>query len=73
MLKNAGEGQVFVCSACGKAFNNPYEVSVSCMLNGVLCYEDSLKFGKGGRVIAAKAVEEEHEQEDVAEEPHKDS
>lgn len=72
-MDKAPEGQVYVCGACGRAFNDPYEVDVSCMLNRVLCYDDSLKFGKDGRVVAAKPVEEEHEQEDVAEESHKNS
>ena len=57
-MKEAPEGQVYVCGACGKAFRDPYKVDVSCMLNRVLCYEDSLEY-KDGKVIKAKAVEEE--------------
>lgn len=58
-LKIAGPGEIYVCSACGKTFNNPYNVDVSCMLNRVLCKEDSLGYDKNGRVIIAEPVEEE--------------
>lgn len=57
-MNKAPEGQIYVCGACGRAFNDPYEVDVSCMLNRVLCYEDSLEY-EDGRVVKAKAVEEE--------------
>lgn len=57
-MNKAPEGQIYVCGACGKAFKDPYEVDVSCMLNRVLCYEDSLEY-EGSRVAKAKAVEEE--------------
>jgi len=58
-LKLAGPGEIYVCGACGKTFINPYKVDVSCMLNRVLCKEDSLEYGKNGRVIKATPVEEE--------------
>lgn len=57
-LKKAPEGQIYVCGACGKTFKDPYKVDVSCMLNRVLCYEDSLEY-EDGKVVKAKAVEEE--------------
>lgn len=57
-LKKAPEGQVYVCGACGKVFKDPYKVGVSCMLNRVLCYEDSLEY-ENEIVMKAKAVEEE--------------
>ena len=57
-LKKAPDGQVYVCSACGKTFRDPYKVDASCMLNRVLCYEDSLEY-EGSRVMKAKPVEEE--------------
>lgn len=57
-MNKAPEGQIYVCGACGRAFNDPYEVDVSCMLNRVLCYEDSLEY-EDGKVVKAKAVEEE--------------
>lgn len=55
-LKSAGTGEVYVCGACGKVFKDPYKVDVSCMLNSVLCKEDSLKYNKHGRVIKAEPV-----------------
>lgn len=58
-LRLAGAGEVYVCAACGKTFTDPYKVDVSCMLNRVLCKEDSLKYDKNGRVIEADIVEEE--------------
>lgn len=58
-LKIAGPGEIYVCGACGKAFVNPYSVSVSCMLNRVLCKEDSLEYDKNGRVVKADPVKEE--------------
>lgn len=58
-LKLAGPGEIYVCGACGKVFKDPYKVDVSCMLNRVLCEEDSLEYGKNGRVIKATPVEEE--------------
>lgn len=57
-MNKAPEGQIYVCGACGKTFKDPYEVDVSCMLNRVLCYEDSLEYEEG-IVVKAKAVEEE--------------
>ena len=52
-------GQVWVCGACGKYSSNRYNVGdESCYMNAVLCYEDSLKI-ENGRVVSAKAVEEE--------------
>lgn len=60
-LKIAGPGEIYVCGAYGKTFKNPYGVDVSCMLNRVLCKEDSLEYDKNGRVIKAKAAEGEDE------------
>lgn len=57
-LKSAGIGEVYVCGACGKVFKDPYKVDVSCMLNRVLCKEDSLEYDKNGRVIKADPVKE---------------
>lgn len=57
-MNKAPEGQTYVCGACGKTFRDPYEVDVSCMLNRVLCYEDSLEY-EGGIVVKAKAVVED--------------
>lgn len=51
-------GQVWVCGACGKYSTNRYNVGdVSCYVNAVLCYEDSLKI-KDGRVVSARAIKE---------------
>lgn len=58
-LKLAGAGEIYVCAACGKTFTNPYKVDVSCMLNRVLCKEDSLEYDKNGRVIKVDPVKEE--------------
>lgn len=55
----APEGQVFVCSACGKKSKKllgDEPCDESCMVNATLCYEDSLEF-RGGLVVGAKAVE----------------
>ena len=60
-LRLAGAGEIYVCGACGKTFTNPYKVDVSCMLNRVLCREDSLEYDKNGRVIKADPIEEEDE------------
>lgn len=58
-LKTAGNGEIYVCGACGKTFKDPYKVDVSCMLNRVLCKEDSLEYGEDGRIIKAEPVREE--------------
>ena len=58
-LKSAGIGEIYVCGACGKVFKDPYKVDVSCMLNRVLCKEDSLEYDKNGRVIKADPVKED--------------
>ena len=62
----APEGQVFVCTACGKMSQDKYGDQAitpgwdeSCMLHAVLCHSDSIEYGPTGRVIAVKAVEEE--------------
>ena len=48
---------IWVCGACGKTARRREEFSdVSCMLSGVLCYEDSLRFDNSGRVVYADAV-----------------
>lgn len=58
----AAQGQVFVCGACGKQSKDKYGEQmigrgwdVSCMLNAVLCKEDSLRY-ENGLVIKAEAV-----------------
>lgn len=57
----APAGQIWVCRYCGKYNTNRYEIGdESCMLNSVLCYEDSLKI-ENGRVVAAKPVEVNNE------------
>lgn len=62
LVNNAPEGQVWVCGACGKYNKNRYAVGdVSCFINSVLCYEDSLEKDETGRVVKAKAVKEENE------------
>jgi len=52
MNEIAPEGQVFVCSACGKRSKDKYGDQkidrgwdVSCMLSSVLCYEEKDKNG----------------------------
>lgn len=56
----APEGQVWVCGACGKYDKNRYNVGdVSCYINSTLCYDDDTLKIEDGRVIEAKAVEEE--------------
>ena len=57
-LKSAGIGEVYVCGSCGKVFKDPCKVDVSCMLNRVLCKEDSLEYDKSGRAVKADPVEE---------------
>lgn len=56
----AGEGQVFVCDACGKRSKDKYgnqaidaEWDASCMLHAILCDEKSLVI-ENGRVIKAE-------------------
>lgn len=68
--KVAKPGQVFVCMACGKRSKDRYGDSKidpgwdeSCMLNSYLCYEESLVVEKG-RVVKARAVLEEGEEDD---------
>lgn len=60
----AGEGQVWVCGACGKCSRDKYgEQPIdrgwdeSCMLNSTLCDESTLVF-RNGRVVEATAVKE---------------
>ena len=62
----APEGQVYVCGACGKRSQDRYGYQKidhgwdeSCMLNSILVYEDSVELGPSGRVVKAKAVEED--------------
>lgn len=57
-LRLAGDGEIYVCGACGRTFKDPYSVDVSCMLNRVLCYEDSLEYDEHHKLINAKAIEE---------------
>jgi hypothetical protein len=53
----AKEGQIFVCSACGKMSSDLYgEQKISrgwdqfCSLNAILCLEDKLEYDINGRV-----------------------
>lgn len=62
-LRIAGPGEIYVCGACGKTFINPYKVDVSCMLNRVLCKEDSLEYDENGRVIKAEVIKVEAKEE----------
>lgn len=57
----APEGQIFVCGACGKTSKDLYggqnsRWDESCMMNAVLCHENSIK-KQNGLVTNAKAVE----------------
>jgi len=55
----APEGQVWVCSACGKYSKNRYGVGdVSCYVNSVLCYDDETLKKDKGRVVSARAIKE---------------
>lgn len=59
---NAPEGQVFICGACGKFSDTLFgdESSgwdESCMMNAVLCYEDSIELNDDGSMRTARAVE----------------
>jgi hypothetical protein len=61
----APEGQVYLCTACGKRSRDKYgekRIShgwdVSCMMNSVLVYEDSIVY-ENGQIKSAKAVEEQ--------------
>lgn len=64
MNDEAPEGQVFVCGACGKRSKDRYGFKAishgwdeSCMLNAVLCWENSLEFNEDNTmVLKAKAV-----------------
>ncbi len=54
MNETAPEGQVYVCSACGKRSKDRHgdkPISkgwdVSCMLHAVLCFEDKLVLNQG--------------------------
>lgn len=60
----AGEGQIYVCGACGKRSRDIYgEQAIdsgwdeSCMLNAVLCHEASYRRDDNG--IHADAVKQE--------------
>ena len=60
----APEGAIWVCGACGKTARDQYGLEgthspgwdESCMLNAVLCREDSLH-RKDGRVVDAEPFE----------------
>lgn len=59
----APQGQVWVCGACGKYNKNRYRVGdVSCFINSVLCYDDKTLKLENGRVVSAKAVEENYKE-----------
>ncbi len=65
IYRQAPEGQVYVCGACGKtskdmagklALSRGWDES--CMLNAILCWEDSLVRAEGSsRVTKADSVE----------------
>lgn len=64
MSKEAPEGTVWVCTACGKRSRDKYGDDavdkgwdVSCFLHAVLCDESSLQFGEDGRVTKADLAE----------------
>lgn len=59
---DAPDGQLFICGACGRFSKNLYGVEgsswdESCMMNAVLCYENSVELDDSGRLKNAKAVE----------------
>lgn len=63
--KRAPSGQIYVCGACGKRSYDKYgEYKIdpmwdtSCMINAILCYEESYRKDENG--IYADAVKEEH-------------
>lgn len=65
MNETAKKGQVFVCHACGKRSKDKYGDEAidkgwdeSCMLNSVLCEEESIEL-KDDRVVKAVSVEKE--------------
>lgn len=58
----AGDGEVFVCGACGKRSKDRFGYQKidhgwgeSCMMNSNLCVESSIEL-RNGRVIKAEAV-----------------
>lgn len=58
----APDGQIFVCGACGRAQKSllpasDIEWDESCMINAILCYEDSIIRNECGEVSSCKAVE----------------
>lgn len=60
--KQAPDGQVFVCGACGRASRHLYgdgksSWDESCMSNAVLCHETSIVHDECGRITKADAVE----------------
>lgn len=63
MNEIAPKGQVFVCGACGRRSKDLYGDQAidctwdeSCMLNAILCHENSLVFTNDGNLIIAEAV-----------------
>lgn len=54
----APDGQVWVCYHCGRYDKDPYRLDVSCFINAVLCYEDSI-VTEDGRAVKATKVEED--------------
>jgi hypothetical protein len=57
---------VYVCHACGKTANETIDFSdVSCAVNAVLCYKESLVY-ENGRVVQARAVEQLDDKEKKA-------
>ncbi|MEN6532215.1 MAG: hypothetical protein ABFD89_01035 [Bryobacteraceae bacterium] len=53
---DAPEGQIWVCSACGKSNRNRVDVGdESCFINALLCYD------RGG-ALPWEAVEEQHKE-----------
>jgi transposase-like protein len=48
---------IYVCPACGKTANDTIDFSdVSCAINAVLCYKDTLECSMDGRVIKVDAA-----------------
>lgn len=59
-LKRAPDGQIWVCSACGKRGKDATKVGdESCFRYAMLCWEDSMRVDeKSGLVVFAEMVTE---------------
>ena len=58
MKNRVTDGQVWVWCHCGRYSKDPYRLDVSCFINAVLCYEDSI-VTEDGRAVKATKVEED--------------